>query len=261
MVKTVESVISFSGLDLSAFEDDAFAADFNKTFKAEMAAKAGVSTDDVKITAIASGSVKVTSKVNFRASDASAPEAFSSALQSSPGSLFSEDFLAAVGGEVAVDASDVKVTEALVFSPVLLISATLPSPTPQALTSSSSSGGGVTAIAGAGAGGVAALLIIVALFCYCKRRKTDRYSKHLQLETTSLLAVDISHPPSVPAPIEQTPPQLELVVVPKHVADAAQAAVPAVAPAVAPAADQAAPASAELPRSLGQIPPGTQPGN
>jgi len=74
----------------------------------------------------------------------------------------------------------------------------------------------VAVIAGAGAGGEAA--IIMALFCYCKRRKTDGYSEHLQLEATSLLAVDISHPPSVPAPIEQTPPQLELVVLPKHAA-------------------------------------------
>ncbi|KAK3287096.1 hypothetical protein CYMTET_5378, partial [Cymbomonas tetramitiformis] len=80
------SVVTFSDLDLSSFNDANFSATFQATFIASMAATASIESDAVAITSIVSGSCAVHSTAIFSSSGARA--AFSLALTSNPGDIF-----------------------------------------------------------------------------------------------------------------------------------------------------------------------------
>eukprot|EP00854_Cymbomonas_tetramitiformis_P003426 gene3426-4306_t len=94
----VESVVSFTDLSISAFEDETFNASFRADFAAQMAAAANVSASEVLVDGIASGSVNVNSTVFFVPEVAgeggdfeAAANSFALIVETSPDEIFTAD--------------------------------------------------------------------------------------------------------------------------------------------------------------------------
>jgi hypothetical protein len=84
----VASDVSFSALDLQAFDDPAFDTAFRTDFALTVAASAGVEPYRVQITAVSAGSVMVSFTVRFPLAAAASKETFVTTLATSTSSVF-----------------------------------------------------------------------------------------------------------------------------------------------------------------------------
>ncbi|KAK3247573.1 hypothetical protein CYMTET_42931, partial [Cymbomonas tetramitiformis] len=88
LMEVVHSTVRFSDLEMSAFDNVSFALSFRSAFASQMAAGGGVTTEDVSIVSIASGSAQVVSTVDFPITATSTAANFSTTLVSLPASVF-----------------------------------------------------------------------------------------------------------------------------------------------------------------------------
>ncbi|KAK3252741.1 hypothetical protein CYMTET_37988 [Cymbomonas tetramitiformis] len=100
-VYNVISAIRFPSLALSSFDDDAFAADFEADFQAQMAGSAGTSISAVGVTNVVAGSTTVESAVVFSGADAAA--AFAGGLEADVAAVFTYDSFLSFGAPNATE--------------------------------------------------------------------------------------------------------------------------------------------------------------
>ncbi|KAK3270208.1 hypothetical protein CYMTET_21381 [Cymbomonas tetramitiformis] len=87
-VELVSSAVTFSGLDVTAFDSAVFSANFTALFIFQIVSQAGVDSTNANVSTITSGSVVVISTVYFPATATSTAAAYSTALTSDPSSIF-----------------------------------------------------------------------------------------------------------------------------------------------------------------------------
>ena len=114
----MSSVVTFSDLSITAFDDDDFRTDFEASFRARVAAEASVEPDAIVINSITAGSVAVDSTVIFPADTQQASMSnFAALIEARPDIMFQSDTAFSSFGAVASSVVSTGTVEVILAPP------------------------------------------------------------------------------------------------------------------------------------------------